>query len=80
MSASMEAAEFTRVCSKCGVQYPPRKQKCDVCSGLVVSISNNPAVSYDVKNMLPKFLDIGQAASPNPAKIDTAEPIMINPI
>ena len=75
----MEAAEFTRECSKCGIQYPPRKQKCDACSGQVVSISNNADVSYDIKNMLPKFLDIGQAANPNPAKIETAESIMLNP-
>ena len=77
---SNEQAHLTRKCEDCGALYPARKMKCDICKGKVSSVTEKTIPIYDsFAHRIPKFFDIGQNGRIYPCKIESFEPILLNP-
>ena len=73
----LKSSHLTRQCEKCGKMFPPRKLKCDECSGQMSSAEGGTNTAYgSFDNNLPTFFDIGQKGVRNPVKIRSFDPIM----
>ena len=77
--SKLEESHLTRQCLECGKLFPPRKIKCDACHGHVTSIQTEDHVYENFSNKLPKFFQIGQRALSNVCKIQSFEPVLLNP-